>query len=406
MKFIYKSFAIALLLVLSVSCVKEAMIEVNPAFILSYERDGKTDALAGTAFYVIPTGSGEFITLFDGAPGRVWGEPGAKGIDLERADSLSVQYNAVGKYQLTLVATSAGDFGKEVSRKVKTVEVNVVDERNGITLFNINGVDGLISANNEITFSVPDITTNFNFPAIFVLQSDSAKVYVNNVKQTSGVTINDFTNAVVYKVVSVQGNEQLYTVKFSTFPSSSEKAITNFVLGLGGNGEVAVIDEDAKTISINANYATNLTAVRLVLGFSYASKVYLSNVAYSDRKNYNISPAGITSIKVVAQNNSEVNYTIIITTQDPVSTFTFTGLVPAPVGIINKAAKTISVDVLSGTDVTKLTALWTGSTGKVTIGTVAQTNGVSVNNFTSPLTYTFYKGTTAGDKYVVTVNIK
>ena len=406
MRLIYKSIAIVPTLLITASCAKEEMINPDPDFILSFQRDGKTDALAGSAFYVIPTGSGEFLTLFDGTPGRIWGEPGAKGTDFNKADSVLLQYSAAGVYTLTLVSTSAGDFGKEVSRKTKSVEINVVDERNAITLFNINGVDGLISSSNEITFSVPDIITDFNFPATLVLQSNLAKAYVNGVEQVSTVTVNNFAEPVVYTVKSAQGNEQQYTVKFSTFPASSEKQLTNFALGVGGNGEIGSIDEASKTINITANYATNLKLVRLVLGSSYASKILLSNAAFSDRKSYDISPTGIKTITVIAQDNSETTYSINVTTDDPVSSFTFAGLVPAPVGIIDKTAKTISIDVLKGTEITKLVAVWTGSVGKVTIGTVTQTNGTSVNNFSNPLTYTFYKGSTAGDKYAVTVNVK
>ncbi len=405
-KFIFKTISLLIALIISGSCAREEMIIVDPDFILTFQRDGKTDALAGNPFYIIPTGSGEFLTLFDGTAGHVWGEPGAKGTDFNKADSLAVQYNTAGLYTLSLVATSSGDFGKEVSRKVKSVEINVVDERNSITLFNINGVDGLISANNEISFNVPDIVTDFNFVATFVLQSALAKVYVGGVEQTSAVTINDFSQPVVYTVKSAQGNEKLYTVKFTLFPASGKKQLTKFSLGVGGNSEVGIIDETNKTISLTANYSTNLKVVRLILSSSYASKIYLSNALYSDRKNYDLSPTGINSIKIVAQNNSEVSYSINVIADDPVSAFTFTGLVPAPVGVIDKTAKTIIVDVLNGTDVTKLAALWTGSLGKVTIGSVVQTNGETVNNFSAPVTYTFYKGTTAGDKYVVTVNVK
>jgi hypothetical protein len=407
MKLSYKSIAIVITLIISVSCAKEEMIKVDPGFTLSFQRDGKTDALAGSSFYVIPTGSGEFLTLFDGTTSHVWGEPGAKGTDFNKADSIGVQYSAAGKYMLSLVSTSAGDFGKEVSRKVKTVEVNVVDERNAITQFNINGVDGLISSNNEISFSVPDIVTDFHFKAIFVLQSPLAKAYVNGVEQTSD-TINDFSQPVIYTVKSAQGNEIQYTVKFTTFPASSEKQITKFSFGVGGNGEIGIIDETSKTISLIANYATNLKLVRLVFTSSYASKMFLGTplAAYSDRKNYDLSATGIKTVMLVAQDNSEVLYTLNITTDNAVNSFTFAGLVPAPVGVIDAAAKTIKVDVLNGTDIANLAALWTGSVGKVTIGSVVQTNGVTLNNFSAPVAYTFYKGSTAGDKYTVTVNVK
>jgi hypothetical protein len=406
MKIKYLPIATLITLLIFTSCVKEKMILTDPGFVLSFQRDGKTEALAGSTFYVIPTGSGEFLTLFSGTAGHVWGEPGAKGVDLNKADSIGVTYPAAGKYNLSLVSTSAGDFGKEVSREVKSLEITAVDDRNSFTVFNVNGVDGVISAANGISFSVPDIVTDFKFIAIFGLQSDLAKVFVNGVEQVSGVTENDFARPVIYTVKSAQGTEKQYTVKFSTFPASDEKKLTKFALGVGGNGEIGEVDEAGKAINIKANYGTNLAAVRLILESSYASKIYLSNLLYSDRKNYNLSANGLKTVKVVAQNNSEAEYTIKILAENPVSSFTFSGLVPAPEGIINVTAKTISIDVLKGTDITKLAALWTGSVGKVTIGNTVQNNGVSVNDFTAPVTYTFYKGTTAGDKYKVTVNVK
>jgi hypothetical protein len=405
MKILCKSILLLITMIMASSCMKEQMIKPDPNFILSFQRDGKTNASAGTIFFVIPTGSGEFLTLFNGTAGHVWGEPGAKGTDFNKADSLALNYNAAGKYNLTLVASSSGDLGKEFSRDTKTIELNVVDNRNSFTVFNINGTDGEITADNNILFKVPDVVTDYNFVAVYGLQSDLSKVYVAGVEQTSNVTSNDFSAPVVYTVKSAEGDEKNYTVKFSTFPASSEKALTRFELGVGGNHEIGVIDEEKKEINVLANYATNLSAVRLVLASSYASKIFINNFAYSERKNYDLVKA-VKSIKVVAQNNTEVEYAIKTTTDNAVNTFTFNGLVPAPAGVIDVTAKTIKVDVLQGTDVTKLVAKWTGSIGKVTIGTVAQTNGTSVNNFTKPLIYTFYKGSTAGDKYTVTVNIK
>lgn len=405
MKSIYNSILILMTVIISTSCVKEEMIKANPDFILSYQQEGKTDALAGTSFYVIPTGTGEFFTLFDGTEGKVWGEAGAKGLDFNKADSMNVQYSNAGKYNLTLVTSSSGSYGKEFSRQFKTVEVNVVDERNAFNVFNINDTNGEFAPNNEILFSIPDVVTDLNFVAFFGMDSGESKAFVNGVEQTSGVTVNDFAQPVVYTIKSANGNERVYTVKYTLFPASDEKAVTKFVLGLGGNGESGVIDEANKIINLTVNYASNLTSVRLILASSYGSIVYLNDVAYSDRRNYNLATT-IKKIKIVAQNKSEVEYAINVVLDNPVSQFTFSGLVPAPIGIIDVAAKTISVDVLNGTDITKLAASWTGTVGKVTIGTTVQSNGVTLNNFSSPVTYTFYKGSTAGDKYKVIVNIK
>jgi hypothetical protein len=38
---------------------------------------------------------------------------------------------------------------------------------------------------------------------------------------------------------------------------------------------------------------------------------------------------------------------MVTTTDNPVNSFTFSGLVPAPIGLIDVVAKTISVDVLN-----------------------------------------------------------
>jgi len=137
---------------------------------------------------------------------------------------------------------------------------------------------------------------------------------------------------------------------------------------------------------------------------NYGSSIYLNDVIYSDRKNYNLNTT--KTIKVVAQNKTEEIYTIVAASDNPVSAFTFQGLVPEPIGVIDAKAKTITIDVLKGTDIKKLASKWTGSLGKVTIGSKTQTNGVTENDFSKPITYTFYKGSTAGDKYIVTVNVK
>jgi len=200
-------------------------------------------------------------------------------------------------------------------------------------------------------------------------------------------------------------------VKFNRFAASDEKKITKLTLGTGtrGNGEVAIIDETNKTINLNLNYGTNPTTVNLFVESSFGSKIIINSntylIANATRTTYNLNTTAAT-IKVIAQNNTETTYTVVYTNQLPVSSFTFTGLIPAPVGIIDHVAKTITVGVLNGTDVTKLTAKWVGSTGVVRIGSVQQTNGVTVNNFSTNQQYTFLKGTTVGDIYTVIVTIK
>jgi hypothetical protein len=75
-------------------------------------------------------------------------------------------------------------------------------------------------------------------------------------------------------------------------------------------------------------------------------------------------------------------------------------LSPAAVGVIDESAKTITVNVPAGTDVTALTPSITVSTG----ATVNPASGV-VNNFTNPATYTVTAEDGSKAVYVVTVII-
>jgi hypothetical protein len=418
MKTLNYIIALLILMISFTACESDEPIAANPDFVLSFQRDGQTTALAGTPFYVIPTGSGEFITLFDGNQGRVYGQENAKGIDFNKADSMMVSYAIAGTYKLTVVTTSTGDFGKTVIRKEKTIDIQVVDDRNTLIEFflNIDGVDrpGTITSQNEVLFSIPDIYPDKNFKAIFKLDTNAATVLVNGQVQTSNLTINDFSQPVIYKIRSSQGSERSYTVRVSTFPPSAENRLLKFELGknepaigyTNSNGERGIINDADGTIQLAVNYATVTTSLKFSVESSPFSTVLLNGVAYSStRRNYNIATT-IRKVTVMAQNKAIKEYDILLSLQNPVNTFTFTGLVPAPVGIINTANKTISVDVLKGTDITKLVAQWEGSVGTVRIGSVNQINGTTPNDFSTPKVYTFFRGTTAGDSYTVTVNVK
>lgn len=418
MKVIFNTILVVFTILFANSCATEESIKVNPDFALSFQKDGNGQAFVGNKFYVILKGSGEYVTLYDGTPGHVWGEAGASGVPFDKADSLPVTYTESGKYKLSVISTSTSDFGNSEERLVKTTEINVEDDRMLITSFYINDANGKILYNGSITndsivFEVPDIVTDLNFKPVFNLQSPSAKVYVNEVEQTSNQSQVNFNQTVDYKVLSSFGNYKTYHVKAHVFAASNEKSFTKFNLApnLGAsiynksNGEIGVIDNDNSVINLSVNYGTVRTSTKLVLESSYLSSILINGFAYNPTKtNYNLNT--INQIKIIAQNKSEKIYTLNINDQDPITKFSFLGLIPAPVGIIDKVAKTITVNVLTGTDLTKLVAKWEGTLGDIKIGSVLQINGKTANNFSNPVSYTFFKGTTQADTYTVIVNVK
>lgn len=419
MKSLHYYIVLILTLIFS-SCVDEKLITPNASFRLSNQTGIATEytCYVGETFYVVKKGDGEFLTLFDGMSGKVWGESGSLGVQFQLNDSLPVTYTTAGEYNLTVVASSSAKFGEDLIQDYKTVKIKVIDRRNAFTGFSLfisnTEYKGIIDNKQNITISIPDIykdSVKATKP-LFFTSSSAAEVLVNNQKQISGINVLDMSGTVLYKVLAPNGDYLEYNVKVDFYRSSSEKRILQFKLTKGGtygNGEEGVIDEANKTITINLNYATPAERVKVEL-ISSVSSTYWYNGTSEFGTYTNLSTKGtnpLTSIKVKAQDMSETSYSVIATTEAAFNTFTFKGFNPAPISIIDNLAKTITVKVLKGTDVTKLVAEWNGTVGKVRIGngTTNQVNGTTVNDFSTPKQYKLYKGTssTVSDTYTVTV---
>jgi len=419
MKSLHYYIVLILTLIFS-SCVDEKLITPNASFRLSNQTGIATEytCYVGETFYVVKKGDGEFLTLFDGMSGKVWGESGSLGVQFQLNDSLPVTYTTAGEYNLTVVASSSAKFGEDLIQDYKTVKIKVIDRRNAFTGFSLfisnTEYKAIIDNKQNITISIPDVYKDSikATKPLFFTSSSAAEVLVNNQKQISGINVLDLSNTVVYKVLAPNGNYLEYNVKVDFYKSSSEKGILQFKLTKGGtygNGEEGVIDEVNKTITINLNYATPADRVKVEI-ISSVSSTYWYNGTSEFGTYTNLSTKGtnpLTTIKVKAQDMSETSYSVIATSEVAFKTFTFKGFNPAPISIIDNLAKTITVKVLKGTDITKLVAEWNGTVGKVRVGngTTNQVNGTTVNDFSTPKQYKLYKGTssTVSDTYTVTV---
>ncbi len=419
MKSLHYYIVLILTLIFS-SCVDEKLITPNASFRLSNQTGIATEytCYVGETFYVVKKGDGEFLTLFDGMSGKVWGESGSLGVQFQLNDSLPVTYTTAGEYNLSVVASSSAKFGEDLIQDYKTVKMKVIDRRNAFTGFSLfisnTEYKAIIDNKQNVTISIPDVYKDSikATKPLFFTSSSAAEVLVNNQKQISGINVLDLSNTVVYKVLAPNGNYLEYNVKVDFYKSSSEKGILQFKLTKGGtygNGEEGVIDEVNKTITINLNYATPADRVKVEI-ISSVSSTYWYNGTSEFGTYTNLSTKGtnpLTTIKVKAQDMSETSYSVIATSEVAFKTFTFKGFNPAPISIIDNLAKTITVKVLKGTDITKLVAEWNGTVGKVRVGngTTNQVNGTTVNDFSTPKQYKLYKGTssTVSDTYTVTV---
>jgi hypothetical protein len=86
-----------------------------------------------------------------------------------------------------------------------------------------------------------------------------------------------------------------------------------------------------------------------------------------------------------------------------ITAFSFTS--PAATGVINENAKTISVTVPSGTNVTALVATFTTTGVSVKVDSTLQVSGSTPNNFTNPVLYTVTATDATTVTYTVTVTV-
>ena len=89
---------------------------------------------------------------------------------------------------------------------------------------------------NVITICTPLVTDTRNLVATFTTSAEH--VFVNNVEQISGVTANDFTEPVLYTVVSADGNVNTYNV------SVSNTGLPVVVIGTAGEAAIPPKTED------------------------------------------------------------------------------------------------------------------------------------------------------------------
>ncbi|MBF0407394.1 MAG: DUF5018 domain-containing protein, partial [Candidatus Riflebacteria bacterium] len=211
----------------------------------------------------------------------------------------------------------------------------------------------------------------------------------SSISPNTGVAQN-YTNPVTYTVTAADSTTQSYIVTV-TVSGNPAKAITAF--NFTSPSVTGVINEGAKTISLTVAYGTDVTA--LVPSITHTGSSISPNTGVAQ------SFTNPVTYTVTAGDSTTQNYVVTVTvnsnTSKAITAFNFTN--PAATGTINESAKTISLTVPAGTNVTALvpTITHTGSG-------ISPDTGVA-QNFLSPVTYTVTAGDSSTQEYVVTVTL-
>jgi hypothetical protein len=310
--------------------------------------------------------------------------------------------------------SSVNDFSQVVTYTVtaedgtyQNYDVTLITEvkSNAKDITDFSFVTPAISA----TIDQTNITTTFPFGTdvsnliVNFTVSNLAVVSVNGVTQISGTTPNDFTLPVTYVVTAENGTTQTYTVTVLIAPNPKSNANDLLSFGFVSPAVTAVVS--GTNVTATLPYGTDLTKLLVNFIVSDNATVSVNGVNQVSGTTVNNFSSPVTYL-ITAENGTVKTYTILISlaknSAKEITTFLFTN--PVASGVMN--GTTISLQVPFGTDVTKLVANFTVSSGAtVKIGSVTQTSGNTVNNFTTPVTYTVYAEDGTSQNYMVIVYV-
>ncbi len=250
-------------------------------------------------------------------------------------------------------------------------------------------VNGTIN-NGIISVNVPKGTDVTTLIAKFT-SSPKSTVYVKDVAQVSGTTVNNFSDTVVYTVVAEDGSSTIFKVVVTVLKAQGN-SITKFsfvdpaVTGvITGTNILVKVPKATDFTTLVANFEASADAIVKV-----GANVQVSGVTENDFTNpisYDVtSEAGVTkTYKVTVEEMVESNLCNIVS-------FGFES--PKATGVVSGNKVTITVP--KGTDLTKLVASFTLSAGATAkVDTVKQVSGVTANDFTGVVKYDI----TAADNY-------
>lgn len=177
------------------------------------------------------------------------------------------------------------------------------------------------------------------------------------------------------------------------------KAITAFSIG----SATGTIDESAKTVSVTLPFGTPVAAAVATFTTTGARAQVGDAVQTSGTAPNNFAAPVLYT--VYATDGTTVQYTVTASvapiTGKAVTAFSLGGVA----GTVDETAKTVSVTMPSGTDLTALIATFTTTGASVTVGSTLQKSGTTANNFSTPASYTVTAADGTAVTYQVTVSV-
>lgn len=296
-------------------------------------------------------------------------------------------YSKLWSLLLLLVAFVAGCASND----------NEIRDSRAITSYSLAGVAATVNETAKtISVAMPNGTNVKALAAEFT--TTGADIKVGSVAQVNGATTNNFTNPVAYTITAADGTTATYNVTV-TVAQNPAKAITAYSL----NGVAGAVNEVTKSISVTMPNGTNVAALVATFTTTGAGAKVGAVAQTSGTTANNFAAPVAYTITAVDGTTTTYNVTVVVApaTSKTITAYSLNGVA----GTVNEVAKTISITVPNGTNVTALVATFTTTGSGVKVGAVAQTSGTTANNFTAPVSYTVTAADSTTAIYSVTVTV-
>ena len=275
-----------------------------------------------------------------------------------------------------------------------TVESKTAKSITSYSIMTAGGIEEGVINDHAISVSVPYGTVVTSLISTF--STSGAFVQIGNTTQKSGITANDFTSPVAYKVTAADGSTVVYTVTV-TVRLNSAKSISAYSI----NGYTGVIDDSAGTITVQISYDMDITD--LVAKFTAVGRVSQSTTGEQVSEVTSNDFSNTITYTVTADDSSTRNYTVTAILVGKVITIAgspgvmgsndgvgSSGHFNSPTGIAVSNDGSLFVTDSGNNTIRKLTrntdATWTVTTIAGTVGTLSLFNnptGIAVNNSNS-----------------------
>ncbi len=256
---------------------------------------------------------------------------------------------------------------------------------------------------NSIKLEVPYGTNVKALIAEFVANSNG--IEVNGVNQQSGITVNDFTNPVIYNLSADDGTKHNYTVTVTKAPGTEKKIVSYSINGVPG-----IIDDNAGTISVVLPPRSDVTALKAVFTVIGKSITVTDTEQFTGVTQNDFSNPVVYTVN--AYDDTSRMYTVtVIVEKAPWNEITYFGFRKAD----NPSLDTDITGIFSDTDIqivlpfgsnpADLVAYYVTEGKSVTIDGDIQESGVTHNDFTDSKIYHVTAENGSVKDYNVTVSV-